>query len=118
MMLIELENGLIKAFRRLDYSFLTFLEEKYTYSHKSKNELIEELQNLFKRLKSKEIHSLIVRPSKCKYCYPTAKAHSFHHPESEEFIFRYVIHQVNEYEFIVEECKNKPIPDGDNGMPF
>ncbi|WP_248724517.1 hypothetical protein [Seonamhaeicola sp. ML3] len=62
--------------------------------------------------------SLVVKPSECKYCYPKAKVYSFHHKETDEFIIRYLIHQEDEDEFRVEECRNKQIPDGENNMPF
>jgi hypothetical protein len=55
--------------------------------------------------------SLTVKPSKCLYCYPNANAFSFHHPDIDEFICRYVIGKDEKgySEFIVEECRNGPL---------
>lgn len=113
-----IEKQVVKAFRRLETSPLDKLDANAVYSYNYKDEMIAELQKVFEKIKSTGVQSLKVTDSKCKYCYPTANAYSFHNPKTDEFIIRYVIHQESEDEFRIEECRNKPIPDGKNGMPF
>ncbi|WP_242203243.1 hypothetical protein [Aestuariivivens insulae] len=115
MELKELTKGVLGAFEELNIDRLNKLDELY-YSHSTKQEFITELQKLFDGLMKQGVNSLIAKPSKCKYCYPTAKAYSFHHPETDEFIIRYVIHQETEDEFRIEECRNRPLREG--SMPF
>jgi hypothetical protein len=114
----NLEQSLIKAFQNLNISFLNILDETAYYSHNYKHEFIAEMQTLFEKFNARGLTSLIAKPSKCIYCYPTGKAYSFHNPDNDEFIIRYVIFQESEKVFCVQECRNKPIPEGEDGMPF
>ena len=114
----NLEQSLINAIQNLNISFLDTLDKTADYSHNYKHEFIAEMQTLFEKFKSRGLTSLIAKPSKCNYCYPTGKAYSFHNPDTDEFIIRYVIFQESEKVYRVEECRNKPIPDGEDGLPF
>lgn len=92
------------------------MDEEAYYSHHNKIELIQNMDRLFKEIKNKGITDLNVKDSECKFCYPTGKAYSFHHPGTGEFIIRYVIAYEGETDegeklYRVEECRNKPIPD-------
>ena len=116
MELKVLEKIVVKSFCELNMEYLNIIDESPCYSHNDKQEFIEELSQVIYKIKSKGIYGLTVKPSTCKYCYPSANAYSFHHPVTDEFIFRYVFHQESETFFRVEECKNKP-PRAD-GMPF
>ena len=116
--LINLEKGIVKAFCLLNINPLEKLDEKAIYSYNYKNEMIAELQSVFDKIKSTGVQSLEVKNSKCKYCYPSANAYSFHNPITDEFIIRYVIGQDEDGMYRVEECKNKPITTGEDGMPF
>lgn len=118
MNLIFLEEHIIKSFCELNTEYLIKIDDYASYTHYYKHEFIAEMQTLFESLKLKGITSLIAKPSKCKFCYPSSNAYSFHHPETDEFVIRYVIHQKSKTSFIIEECKNKPILVGENGMPF
>lgn len=110
------DEVIIKAFCSIDPSPLERLENNLIFSFKSKNELIMDLSKIFDTFKSNGITSLTAKPSKCNYCYPTGKAYSFHNPDTDEFVIRYVIHQESEKVFRVEECRN--IPPRKDGMPF
>ncbi|WP_157208561.1 hypothetical protein [Mariniflexile maritimum] len=116
IVLFNIESLVVSSFVKLDSSLLNILDETADYSHNSKHEFIGDMQTLFERLKEKGITSLTAKPSKCNYCYPTGKAYSFHNPDTDEFVIRYVIHQESEKVFRVEECRN--IPPRKDGMPF
>jgi len=116
--LINLEKRIVKAFCLLNTKPLEKLDENAIYSFNYKDEMIAELQSVFDKIKSTGVQSLEVRNSKCKYCYPSANAYSFHNPITDEFIIRYVIHQESKDVYRIEQCKNKPIPVGEDGMPF
>lgn len=116
MKLQQLEFLIIQSFCALDSTILEEIDEKAYYSHQDKRELIQSIDRLFKEIKNKGVTNLNVQDSKCKFCYPTGKAYSFHHPETREFIIRYVIAYDGETDegekiYTVEECRNKPIPD-------
>jgi hypothetical protein len=114
--MIVIKNILIEAFETLNVSVFNNLDETINYSFKSKHEFIADMQTLFKSLKENGITSLSAKPSKCIYCYPTGKAYSFHNPDTDDFVIRYVIHQESDKVFRVEECRN--IPPRKDGMPF
>lgn len=118
MKLIDLENIVVNAFCSLDVSPLKKLDKKASYSYNYKHEMIAELQSVFDKIKSKGVQNLEVENSKCKYCYPSANAYSFHNSKTGGFVIRYVIHQESNDVYRIEQCKNKPIPDGEDGMPF
>lgn len=123
MTLSDLEIIVARAFCSLDSSILLEMDEHAIYSDNYLDEIIEELQKVFDKIKSKDINSLIVKDSHCKYCYPEGKAYSFHHPITGKFIIRYVIAHEGESDdgetiYRIEECRNNPIPYGQDGMPF
>ncbi|GGZ56402.1 hypothetical protein [Mesonia mobilis] len=107
---------IIKSFLSLDVSYLNELPSNIYYSTNTKKELIEQLSKEFASIKSKEINKLLVKPSKCKYCYPDLEAYSFY-TDNDEFVSRYLISKTKK-QFIVKPCKNKLISDDENGMPF
>src|SRR5690606_24537871 len=111
-------HKMVEAFCLLSIEPFKNIDETADYSHNYKHEFIDEMQTLFEKFKSRGLTSLIAKPSKCNYCYPTGKAYSFHNPDTDEFIIRYVIFQESEKVYRVEECRNKPIPDGEDGLPF
>ena len=111
-----IEKIVVKSFCELNTEHLNMLYESPSYNHNDKQEFIEELSQIIYNFKSKGIYGLTVKPSTCKFCYPSASAYSFHHPVTDEFIFRYVFHQESETFFRVEECKN--IPPRADDMPF
>ena len=118
MKLFDLEKYVVKAICKLDTKPLEKLDKKASYSYNYKDEMIAELQRVFDKIKSTGVQSLEVKNSKCKYCYPSANAYSFHNPLTGEFVIRYVIHQESKDVYRIEQCKNKPIPVGEDGMPF
>lgn len=115
---IKIEKSIVNAFSLLDIKPLEMLDGGLIYSHNYKNEMIDELNLVFNKIKASGLKRLTVKPSKCNYCYPTANTYSFHNPINDEFIIRYVIHQESEKSFRVEECKNRVLPNGKDGMPF
>lgn len=118
MNLKDLELLVVEAFCTLDTNPLNMLDQDASYSHNYKDEFIEEMEEVFNKIKSEGIYKLSVNPSRCKFCYPDANAYSFHHPNTGEFFMRYVIHQSGENEFGIEQCRNKPLPELEHGMPF
>ncbi|TWO31510.1 hypothetical protein E1J38_013385 [Seonamhaeicola sediminis] len=111
-------DSIIKAFCKLSIASLKEIDAELTYSYNNKEELIEELKQLFDGIKSKGISQLKVKDAKCKYCYPDKAAFGFHHPQTDELIIRYVIFKERDKFYRVEQCKNKPIPDREDGFPF
>jgi len=111
MTLTDLENYVIKSFCTLDVTPFIMAEESAFYSNYFKDEMIVLFQELFDKYKAKGINNLVVKDSKCLHCYPDSNAYSFHHPKTDEFLIRYVISQKDPNLFIVEECRNKIIPD-------
>lgn len=109
---------IIQAFINLDVSILSKINGRISYSFDSKNELISKFNKLFNELKSKGLNSLKVETSKCRYCYPSIKNYSFHHPITDEFIFRYVIFRESSDFYRIEECKNSPSSKSENSIPF
>lgn len=118
MTLSELVEYIALAFCRLDTSILDKLDKNASYSFNYKEELIEELQGKFDGYKKAGISRMAISFSQCLYCYPKAKALNFYIQETDEFVVRYVIHQQGSEEFIVQECRNILLPDGEDGMPF
>lgn len=112
------EKVLIIAFENLDISLLNIISHKFTYSYNDKIEFIEEMKIVFEKIRAEGINSLLAKPSKCKYCYPTGKAYSFHHPKTDNFIIRYVIFKESHDFYRVEQCKNNPILKSEKGIPF
>lgn len=107
---------IIKSFLSLDVSYLNELPSNIYYSTNTKKELIEYLSKEFALIKCKGIDKLSLKTSQCKNCYPDMEAYSFY-TEGSEFITRYIISKTKK-QFIVQPCKNKFIPDDENGMPF
>ncbi|WP_223032680.1 hypothetical protein [Hanstruepera marina] len=118
MTLKYLEKQVVKSFCELDTDHLKSIDEHADYSHNYKDEFIEEMNTIFNEFKSQGINKLLVKPSECKYCHPTFNAYSFYHPISNEFLIRYVISQENGGMYRVDECKNNPLPELTDGMPF
>lgn len=118
MELKVLEEVVIEAFCSLNTAPLSHVDEFSDYSHNNKDEFIEELNKVFNEIKSNDINALFVQTSTCQFCYPNASAYSFHHPITDQLIIRYVIDQIDERSFRVQECRNNPITDGDDGLPF
>lgn len=107
----------IKAFSTLDINLLEKLKDDKFYSWKSKSELIFEIDDFFQNLKKKNISSLTYTISKCNLCYPNAPVYTFYHKETGCFIGTYVITETED-QYIFEECKNNPVSNRDNGIPF
>lgn len=107
----KLEQCIIKSICNLDVSYLSELEEGIMYSFRFKDEVIIDFSTFFKKLLLKGITSLTMKTSKCLYCYPKASAFSFYHPETDEFVVRYVVgNSQNEMtEYILEQCRNRPL---------
>lgn len=118
MKLKVLEEVVIKAFCSLNTAPLSHVDEFSDYSHNNKDEFIEELNKVFNEIKSNGINALCVKGSTCKFCYPDASAYSFHHPVTDQLIVRYIVDQVDECSFRVQECRNEPTPDREKRMPF
>lgn len=118
MSLSKVENIIIKVLKHLDVSFLENLENNFIYNECNNEIFIDSFLIEIDFFKSKGIKSLYVKESKCKYCYPDSNAFEFYDDMTNKFKFRYVIHQKNEREFIIQECKNRIIPNGENGIPF
>ena len=113
-----LEKIIVQAFCHLSVLPLKELDENMSYSYSNKQELIDELNSVFKKIKGEAINKLIVKDSKCKYCYPKGRAYAFHHPNTNELVIKYVIFKENNNFFRIEECKNNPIKNTEGRMPF
>lgn len=118
MELEELEEAVIKSLSTLDICHLSGINAKATYSYDDKEQFMEEIERKLKILRGKGIESMFYKRSNCKYCYPKSNTFSFFNSINEEFVVRYVIHQETEEAYKVEECNNRIIPSGDNGLPF
>lgn len=108
---------IIKAHQTLDVTYLDYLSNSKLYSWNTKSEIILELESKFNFLKDKNIHSLIYSLSKCKFCYPDAPVYTFFDSESNYVVGRYVITETQD-QYIFEKCKNMPIENDSNGIPF
>jgi hypothetical protein len=118
--IIKLEKIVIDTFCNLDVSYLSDLDESYMYSDCFKDEVIIHFAKQIKAMLLKGITTLNMKNSACLFCYPDCNAYSFHHPQTDELMVRYVVGKSKNQakEFILQECLNKQIPDGKNGMPF
>jgi uncharacterized protein YtpQ (UPF0354 family) len=118
MNLEEIESCVINAFKKLDASYLYVLDNDFTYSNLDKEGIIQDLKFKIDQIKSKNLFDLKVLPSKCIFCYPQANAYQFVNLNNGELVIRIVIAQESINEFRIEECKNNPIPEADDGLPF
>ncbi|MFD0762717.1 hypothetical protein ACFQZW_11550 [Lutibacter aestuarii] len=116
----KLEECVIQSVCNLDISYLSELDEDIMYSYSFKNEVLIEFSNKFKEFLLRGIKNLNVKPSECLYCHPNLNAFSFHHPDTDDLMIRYVIGKDEKgyNQFILEECRNRPISKGKNGDPF
>ncbi|AFL81592.1 hypothetical protein Aeqsu_2130 [Aequorivita sublithincola DSM 14238] len=117
MQIADLENAVINAFIHYDTSYLEPLNPEGVYSYNNKNEFIEELKLEIEKLRKDYPKGLCSRGSVCMFCYPESNAFSFYSKSTDEFVMRYVIAQDKD-QYKVNLCKNEPIPDGANGLPF
>ena len=120
MNLSLLKTSIIKACVNIDTSHLYNINDKAYYSSKNKQELIEEFEQMFKRI-PKQLTGLIYKISFCNYCYKGCETQAFY-DLNENIIFSFIV-KVDVFEedtqfFIVQECKNKPILNSDSNYPF
>jgi flagellar motor component MotA len=105
----------IKSFQNIESTYLKRLSNKTYYSDQTKPELIDELNTAFEKIKKEGISKLEVRLSKCLFCFPNADVIEAYH--NDKLMIRYVISK-NSEQFIFQPCKNIPIPDRDDSIPF
>jgi len=108
---------MLLAFKNLNSNVLENLSDDKLISWELKHEMIDKLDKIFTQLREKNINSLTYQESKCKYCYPNAPVYKFYDKKSGYVIGSYVITETDD-QYIFEECKNNPIPDGEKGLPF
>ncbi|TDQ33372.1 hypothetical protein [Zeaxanthinibacter enoshimensis] len=119
----QLEFIIRSTFTNLDYSFLDQLDKDSYYSDQDKYELINRIEFQIHSLKTAGYNKLLCKQSRCFLCYPNADALSFHCPNTDELVIKYVFQNLGkteegEFLYRVEECKNNPIKEGANGLPF
>jgi|SRR5690554_955036 len=117
MLLTDLENAIINSFIHYDITYLKSIDSNGIYSFNSKKEFIAEIKQEIDKLKKDYPEGLYIKKSLCKFCYPSFNAFSFYSNKCDNYVMRYVI-ALDEDQYRVQLCKNKPIPDGDNKMPF
>ena len=106
-----IEEIILKSCIFLDTSLLNELpdDENIIYNENNhKDNLISELEYDFKKLKIKGNSPLRIRSGKCDFCYPNNRTYTFHNSESDELIFRCVIDKLDDENYIVMVCENKP----------
>ncbi len=113
-----LQSAVISTLQYLETSALQSLSSDGLYNETCKAEFTEEMEKVILKIKNEGYSSLEVEPTTCKFCFPTAKAYNFNNPESGEVIIRYVIHEESTKRFIIQECRNKKLLGGENGLPF
>lgn len=118
MTLPKLEKLVIDAFTTLNVSGLLQLDSNALYSGLDKEQIIEEIEKEIKIIRATGLCVLSFQPTTCNFCYPTANAFNFLNKNTGELILRYVIHEENPFDYKVEECKNRAIPDREDGLPF
>lgn len=117
-------NILINSLKNLNSDLLAFLPngENIIYNEVNfKQELIAELKRDFKRLGYSGEFPLYIKRSKCNYCYPNNKTYSFHNPKTDELVFNSVVDKVDEKNYIILICENKPKlnhPTNNEDIPF
>lgn len=114
----DLKKQILKAFRELDSSHLSNINPEYLYMGQVQHDWVKDFTTQINKLKQNGLSYLIIEPSKCQFCYSTGTAFVLKNPHSNNIIIRYVIQQKRTNFFIIEECKNSPIPDGEDGLPF
>lgn len=118
MTLQELEELVVYTFSELNVSQLHLLDPGCTYSDLDKNQIIDEISKEINRIREKGIIELDAKPSKCKFCYPSGSAFSFHNTSTGTCLTRYVIYQEDKTRYIIERCRNRILSDGEEGLPF
>lgn len=115
-----LENKLKKAFIDLDVSHINYLDSTSTYSNEPYEIFYEDVLAKIQRLKQKGFANVICTESVCMHCYPSFKRVTFKDFNSSLELISFVIgvNSSMNNSFIVEECRNKVIPDSKDGMPF
>ena len=106
-----IEEIILKSCIFLDTSLLYELpdDENIFYNQNNhRDNFISELEYDFKKLKIKRNPPLRIKSGKCNFCYPKNKTYTFHNPELDELIFRCVVDKVDDKNYIVMVCENKP----------
>lgn len=114
----DVKLAVISSLQTLHLSPLRSLKYECFYNGGEKEEFIIEMAKVIEDIIKKGFSSLEVEPSQCKFCFPTADTFNFNNPQTGELIIRYVIHEETMNSFIVEECRNKILPEGEHGLPF
>lgn len=111
MKIEKLQECIINTMCELDVTYLSKLDSDLIYSHQFKDEVIIEFAGVIKKLLLEGVRSLNMKKSECKFCYPNSSVFGFHHPETDKLVIRYVvdISDNKNYDFIIEECRNKPL---------
>ena len=117
MKLKDLEQAFLDSCSKLSTAPLARLNPDIYYSYLDKQSFIKQIENKFEGFKAQGITEIIIINSKCRYCYPKAIAYCIYDKEY-NFLTKYVIDQDGCEDFVFEECKNNPIPDGEDGLPF
>ena len=107
-----------RAFSTLNSIFLNDLYDDGIYSNLDKEGIIEDLNFKIEKIKKKYKAPLHILPGKCTFCYPEGTTIKFVDSESEQRVIQIVVFQEGIKEYRVEECKNNPIPETSNSLPF
>lgn len=114
----------LNSLSNLDESILLELPNDFEVLFNEFNcrqELIAELKRDFKKLGYGGEFPLYIKRSKCNYCYPNNNTYSFHDPKTDELVFSSVVDKVDEKNYIILICENKPKlnhPPNNEDIPF
>lgn len=115
-----LKTSVIRACVNIDTGYLYNINDKAYYSSKNKQELIEEFEQIFKRI-PKHLTGLIHKMSICNYCYEGCETQGFY-DHNENLMFSIIVKddvfEENIKFYIVQECKNRLVLNSDSGYPF
>lgn len=122
---MNIEKTILKSISFLNIKHLRELpiDEDILYNNDyHKDNLISELKFDLSKIRYNGVLPVIIKKGKCNYCHPNNKTYTFHNPETNELIVRAVIDKIDNQNYLVKICENKPTPKlkspSKNNMPF
>lgn len=99
------------------------IDEDILYNNDShKDNLISELKFDLSKIRYNGVLPFIIKKGKCNYCHPNNKTYTFHNPDTNELIVRAVIDKIDNQNYIIKICEDKPTPklkpQSINNIPF
>lgn len=107
----KIEEVVIESISLLDLDILNQLpnDEDIIYNdYAHKVNLISELKFDLSKIKYNGVLPFIIKKGKCNYCHPNKKTYTFHNPNTNELIIRAVIDKLDNQNYLVKICENKP----------